>query len=175
MDTGLQHQDASQGHEQPLLPLSQPFFQQSFCLLCRFFLFFWKAAERCHLSQDRAILRDLRDRPGISQGGRKSLPQPCRAGPTTSTRPLTPVLVPRGAWDIFLRDQSFLCAPTSQMLKARGGPAAPMVTVMSSRQEAKGHFSMAKIGQQSPGKVPMSAAEQQPGGIRGENIQGMNQ
>lgn len=119
MDTGLQHQDASQGHEQPLLPLSQPFFQQSFCLLCRFSLFFWKAAERCHLSQDRAILGDLRDRPGIKQGGRKSLPQPCRAGPTTSTRPQTPVLVPRGAWDIFLRDQSFLCAPTSQMLKAR--------------------------------------------------------
>lgn len=46
--------------------------------------------------------------PGTGQGGRKILLQPCRAGPASGTQPLTPALCPLGAWDVFLRDQSFL-------------------------------------------------------------------
>lgn len=60
----------------------------------------------------------LRGKPGTGERGSKILIQPSRAGPTMSIQPLSSALCPPGAWDIFLRDQSFLCSPESQMLKA---------------------------------------------------------
>lgn len=74
--------------------------------------FFWKAAELCHLHRPERCWGSCPERNNWDgERGRKSLPQPCRTSPPTSTQPPSPALCAPGAWDVFLRDQSFLVHP----------------------------------------------------------------
>lgn len=78
------------------------------------------------------------------------------AGLTMSIQPVTQFFIKWVSGTFFWEIKDFGVQPSPRWWRL-GGPVAPMVTVMLSRQKEKGHFSMAKIGKQIPERVSVCA------------------